>query len=244
MASDQALVSVIVLCYNQARYVVETLESVERQTYPHVELIVIDDSSTDDSVGAIREWASRTCGRRRSWHTGSTRVSVARSMRRWGWRVARTSAVVAADDAGSRTRCSRQVETFEVVPADARWFIRMRCGWTRRQPLPGPFVARHRQFTILPKGDLFAVLIGGNFLPALTPRSGVPRSMPSGATTSTSRTRTGICGCDWLLDSGLRRYRADGCLSPGAHVADASAVRHGENRPRHSSTGSRFWISV
>ena len=39
------LVSAIVLCYNQARFVIECLESVKAQQYPHLELIVNDDFS-------------------------------------------------------------------------------------------------------------------------------------------------------------------------------------------------------
>ena len=46
-------VSVVCLCYNHSRYVAEAIRSVLYQTYPHVELIVTDDASTDDSVTAI-----------------------------------------------------------------------------------------------------------------------------------------------------------------------------------------------
>lgn len=50
------LVTVICLCYNHEKYVVETLNSVISQTYPNIELIIIDDCSNDQSVSAIREW--------------------------------------------------------------------------------------------------------------------------------------------------------------------------------------------
>lgn len=49
------LVSVICLCYNQARFVQEAIDSVLAQTYSAVELIVVDDASSDASVGVIRE---------------------------------------------------------------------------------------------------------------------------------------------------------------------------------------------
>lgn len=50
----QPLVSVIVPNYNYARTLGMCLESIQRQTYPHTEILLVDDSSTDDSV-AIAE---------------------------------------------------------------------------------------------------------------------------------------------------------------------------------------------
>ena len=49
------LVSIICLCYNQASFVKEALESVWVQTYPNIELIVVDDGSTDGSAEVIQE---------------------------------------------------------------------------------------------------------------------------------------------------------------------------------------------
>jgi glycosyltransferase involved in cell wall biosynthesis len=48
-------VTVICLCYNQARFVRDAIRSVLTQTYENIELIVVDDASTDNSVKEIRE---------------------------------------------------------------------------------------------------------------------------------------------------------------------------------------------
>lgn len=53
---NQPLVSVICVCYNQARFVTEALDSVMVQTYQPIELIVIDDGSTDGSPKIIKQW--------------------------------------------------------------------------------------------------------------------------------------------------------------------------------------------
>ena len=46
-------VSVIITNYNYADYVGEALESVARQNYPSIECIIVDDSSSDDSLAKI-----------------------------------------------------------------------------------------------------------------------------------------------------------------------------------------------
>ncbi len=50
------LITVICLCYNHAEYVIESLQSVINQTYKSIELIVVDDCSSDNSVSIIRKW--------------------------------------------------------------------------------------------------------------------------------------------------------------------------------------------
>jgi len=49
-------VSVVVITYNSARFVQETLDSVYRQTYKDIELIVSDDCSKDETVDICRDW--------------------------------------------------------------------------------------------------------------------------------------------------------------------------------------------
>ena len=50
------LVTVIVITYNSAKYVLETLESVYRQSYNNIELIVSDDCSKDNTVSICQQW--------------------------------------------------------------------------------------------------------------------------------------------------------------------------------------------
>ena len=50
------LVTVICLCYNHAEFVVESLNSVVNQNYKAIELIILDDCSTDDSVTIIENF--------------------------------------------------------------------------------------------------------------------------------------------------------------------------------------------
>lgn len=56
---ENPLVSVLIANYNYARYIGETLECVLCQTYPHFEVIVCDDGSTDNSCEVIETYLQK-----------------------------------------------------------------------------------------------------------------------------------------------------------------------------------------
>ncbi len=51
------LVSIITPCYNASKFVADTIQSVQEQTYGNLEMIIVDDCSTDNSVDIIRQYA-------------------------------------------------------------------------------------------------------------------------------------------------------------------------------------------
>ncbi len=53
MISTSPLVSVVLPLYNHQRFVREALDSVFQQTYPRIELIVVDDGSQDESLAIV-----------------------------------------------------------------------------------------------------------------------------------------------------------------------------------------------
>lgn len=56
------LVSVVILMYNSAKFIPQTLESLLYQTMRDFEVVVVDDCSTDNSVAIAESFAGRLGG--------------------------------------------------------------------------------------------------------------------------------------------------------------------------------------
>jgi GT2 family glycosyltransferase len=54
------LVSILIPAYNAERWISDTIRSCVAQTWPHVEIIVVDDGSRDRTLNVARTFASRT----------------------------------------------------------------------------------------------------------------------------------------------------------------------------------------
>ncbi len=52
--SEQPLVSVCIPAYNNGAYITETIDSVRKQTWKNLEIVICDDNSTDDTVAVIK----------------------------------------------------------------------------------------------------------------------------------------------------------------------------------------------
>jgi glycosyltransferase involved in cell wall biosynthesis len=105
------LVSVIVPVYNAAATIGETLMSARTQTYLNIEIIVVDDGSTDQSRAIAARHAAQD-GRIRVVSQSNQGVAAARNL---GIRLARGALVapIDADDLWSPQKLEKQVEIFE-----------------------------------------------------------------------------------------------------------------------------------
>lgn len=54
--SEQPLISVIIPVYNGERYVRKCIENMQQQSYPNLEIVIVDDGSTDNSAQIAEEY--------------------------------------------------------------------------------------------------------------------------------------------------------------------------------------------
>ncbi len=59
---QKGLVSVVISSYNYQEYIIEALAGLQRQSYSNIELIVVDDCSTDNTESVVKEWIDSNPG--------------------------------------------------------------------------------------------------------------------------------------------------------------------------------------
>jgi glycosyltransferase involved in cell wall biosynthesis len=167
--ADNPLVSMIVVCYNQARFVVETLESVKAQTYKPTELIILDDCSSDDSVAVIEKWLRENpveCRFIRHQENQGICKSLNEAVTA---ATGKYISMIASDDVWLPDKIARQVEIMKSQPDDvgvlySEAFQIDEYG----NMLPEMLIASHWRRPDLPQGRILDVLLEGNFIPGLT----------------------------------------------------------------------------
>ena len=166
--ADCPLVTVIVNCFNHAAFLEECLESVRCQTYPAVQLIVMDDCSTDGSAELIRGWRQRTATDCAVVVNPANRGLAA--TRNQGLEMARGSYVswISTDDAWFPDKIERQVERMESLPPGVGviYSDALRVDVDGRR-LPETFLAKELRGAPPPEGDIFARLAADNFIPSM-----------------------------------------------------------------------------
>ena len=102
------LVSVVVPTYNRAGIIVETIENIFQQTYPRIELIIVDDGSTDNTESILRSYGSRI-----RWAIQKNAGPAAARNRGIAMATGEIVAFQDSDDAWHPTKLARQVSLME-----------------------------------------------------------------------------------------------------------------------------------
>lgn len=145
------LVSVIIPTYNRSRLLQLAVESVLAQTYPAIELIVVDDGSTDDTPATLEQYAGRIVHIRQA-NQGGT------AARNTGIRAAHGKylSFLDHDDLLMPTKIERQMEIMDARPEVGL----VHCGYYRMDKDGNWF----DKVNLLPEGDVRKEIVCGCFL--------------------------------------------------------------------------------
>ncbi|MBK8048542.1 MAG: glycosyltransferase family 2 protein [Anaerolineales bacterium] len=111
-----ALISVVMPMFNAEPYVIEALESVRTQTFDDLEVIVVDDGSTDGSAALVQTYAAKNGMVVRCLHQDNAGPAAARNL---GLKYCRGDVITFqdADDVWAIDRLALQLELFARHPA-------------------------------------------------------------------------------------------------------------------------------
>ncbi|UOR07289.1 glycosyltransferase family 2 protein [Hymenobacter aerilatus] len=114
-ADGVPLVSIVALCYNHAPFLAEALDSILAQTYPRLEVILVDDASTDTSRAVLARYAQANP----NWQTLFLPQNVGNCAAfNAAFRQTQGEFVIdfATDDVLLPTRIAQQVAAFQALP--------------------------------------------------------------------------------------------------------------------------------
>lgn len=162
------LVSIVAINFNNSNYVIETLESIDAQTYSNTELIVVDDCSTDDSIQKIENWLLNY--KKPYQFICSPRNEGVCATCNKGYKAAKGKYIssIATDDVMLPEKIAKQAYFFELLADD----VGMIYGDAyliddNSNKLAGTFIKKFRDFDNPPSGNIFKALIEGNYIPAM-----------------------------------------------------------------------------
>lgn len=166
MAHLKPVVSVICISYNHENYISAALESVANQTYTSIELIVVDNNSTDRTLERIQDFVRRNPATKLI--LNSSNLGVCRAFNQ-GLALASGRYVIdlSADDVLHPERVARQVAAFERLPDDYAVVFSNAAFINQRNELTGyhyPITERKTAAVSVPSGWVFRDVLASYFV--------------------------------------------------------------------------------
>ncbi len=164
------LVSVVVLCYNQAKYVEETLDSILNQTYSNIQLIIIDDcSQKDNSVEVIDTWINENsvdC----IFIKHAQNQGICKSLNEaFSYVKGKYFQGIASDDVMLPDKIEKHVNILEKSSSeDALVFSDAYLMNEKSELYQNKFIAFHKTYLSLESGNFYLDLLVHNYIPAMS----------------------------------------------------------------------------
>ncbi len=161
MSQNLPLVSVVIPCYNYEKFVAQAIKSVINQTYKRVQLIVVDDGSTDDSIRIIEKIRGKYGFEFIIQENKGQSAAINRGMRDYA--KGKYVACLDSDDYWDVSKVEKQIQFMEKNPQYGMCY-------TRNYIIEGSIrkpVYKHNSF-FGKSGWLFDYIFLENFIPALT----------------------------------------------------------------------------
>lgn len=164
------LVSILCLCYNQEKFIVESLESIKAQTYKNLELVICDDFSKDSSVQVLENWIQQNPNLQISFVKHTENVGITKTLNE----LLKISSgnyiqLLAMDDLLMPDKLERHVamlqnssENVSMVFSDA-YLIDEDSNLYQNK-----FIARHLSYLSLKSQNYYEMLLTKNFIPAMS----------------------------------------------------------------------------
>jgi glycosyltransferase involved in cell wall biosynthesis len=149
-------VSVVVPTYDRAAYIAEAVRSIQEQTYPHVEIIVADDGSTDDTAQIVAQFGSAVI------YLPLNHRGLPAATRNAGLRVAKGEyvAFLDSDDLFLRGKLAQQISVFHAHPSVGLVYSN---GYYFREDPTRP-TGHLLDGLSTPSGDILPELLRGNLI--------------------------------------------------------------------------------
>lgn len=166
---DTPLVTVIAVCFNHEAFLEECLDSIDAQSYTNLELIIADDSSTDQSQERIRKWAEARVPRPKLILHDANRGLCATLNEALTFASGTYVSYISTDDVMEPRKLTEQVAVMQsgsdcvaVVYSDVH--VVDEAGVLD----PATYGEKHWSFDEPPHGDVFDELLHLNFVPAVS----------------------------------------------------------------------------
>lgn len=165
---NKKTITVIALCYNHSKFLIECLESIRLQTLDDFQLIITDDSSKDGSPELIATWLS-TYQKKAIFLRHEKNVGICKTLNE---AIALADgeyiSMIATDDAWEPEKLSIQLAAIQRIDGVDVMYSDARIVDENGDGLYPSFIKHVRPDLELPVPQVFQELVRGNFIPAMS----------------------------------------------------------------------------